>query len=146
MARPLGHAGRRVFLDSSAYLALLDRDDQHHDDAVQVLRWLAHEQTLQFTTNVILIEAHALVLSRLGIQQGQAFLRDMEKSATTMVRVRAADEVRAMQIIYQYDDKDFSMTDAISFAVMERLHITRAFTFDRHFAQYGFTALTPELP
>ena len=37
------------------------------------------------------------------------------------------------------------MTDAISFAVMERLHITRAFTFDRHFAQYGFTVLSPDL-
>jgi len=62
-----------------------------------------------------------------------------------VVRARAADEVRARHIIYQYDDKAFSMTDAISFAVMERLHITRAFTFDRHFAQYGFTVLTPDL-
>jgi predicted nucleic acid-binding protein len=125
---------------------LLDRDDQQHDEAVHILRSLAREQALQCTTNVILIEAHALVLSRLGIQQGQAFLRDMERSATTVVRVRASDEMRAREIIYQYDDKDFSMTDAISFVVMERLHITRAFTFDRHFAQYGFTILTPELP
>lgn len=145
MPRPLGHVSRRVFLDSSAYLALLDSDDQHHDEAIHVLRALARQQTLQLTTNVILIEAHALVLSRLGIQQGQAFLRDMEKSATTLVRVRAADEVRARRIIYQYDDKDFSMTDVISFAVMERLQIMWAFTFDRHFAQYGFTVLSPDL-
>ena len=46
---------------------MLDREDQHHEEAVQVLRSLARERTLQFTTNVILIEAHALVLSRLGI-------------------------------------------------------------------------------
>jgi predicted nucleic acid-binding protein len=45
-------------------------------------------------------------------------------------------------IIYQYDDKDFSLTDATSFAVMERLRVPAAFTFDRHFAQYGFTVLT----
>jgi uncharacterized protein len=145
LPRPLASASRRVFLDSSAYLALLDRDDQHHDEAIDILLSLARKRTSQFTSNVILIEAHALVLSRLGIQQGQAFLRDMEKSATTVVRVRAADEARARQIIYQYDDKDFSMADAISFAVMERLHITRAFTFDRHFAQYGFTVLTPDV-
>ena len=62
-----------------------------------------------------------------------------------MIRSRASDEERAREIIYQYDDKDFSMTDAISFAVMERLRIARAFTFDRHFAQYGFTVLTPDL-
>lgn len=43
-----------------------------------------------------------------------------------------------------YTDKDFSFADAISFVVMERLGITRAFTFDRHFEQYGFTVLTPD--
>jgi uncharacterized protein len=57
------------------------------------------------------------------------------------VRVRANDEERARQIIFQYDDKDFSFTDAISFAIMERLNLKLAFSFDRHFAQYGFTTL-----
>jgi predicted nucleic acid-binding protein len=71
------------------------------------------------------------------------FLRDMAESHTAVVRVRAADETRAQQIIFQYTDKDFSFADAISFAVMERLDIGLVFTFDQHFAQYGFTVLTP---
>ena len=50
---------------------------------------------------------------------------------------------RAREIIRQYEDKSFSLTDATSFAVMERLRISYAFTFDRNFAQYGFTILTP---
>jgi uncharacterized protein len=58
------------------------------------------------------------------------------------VWVTPADVERAKAIIYQYDDRDFSLTDATSFAVMERLRIPTAFTFDRHFAQYGFTVLT----
>ena len=41
----------------------------------------------------------------------------------------------------RYRDKDFSLCDAIAFAVMERLHAKLAFTFDRHFRQYGFDAL-----
>jgi predicted nucleic acid-binding protein len=56
--------------------------------------------------------------------------------------VTPADVRRAKAIIYQYTDKDFSLTDAISFAVMERLDIHLAFTFDRDFAQYGLTVLT----
>ena len=65
----------------------------------------------------------------------------MEASPTTLVWVTPRDVERAKAIIYQYDDKDFSLTDAASFAVMERLRIVSAFTFDRHFAQYGFTVL-----
>jgi len=51
---------------------------------------------------------------------------------------------RAKAIIYQYDDKDFALTDATSFTVMERIRVPSAFTFDRHFAQYGFTVLTAQ--
>jgi predicted nucleic acid-binding protein len=85
---------------------------------------------------------HALILSVFGRTQAAQFLKDMQESHTVMVRVRASDEARAQQILLQYDDKDFSLADAISFAVMERLDIRLAFTFDRDFAQYGFTVLT----
>jgi predicted nucleic acid-binding protein len=65
----------------------------------------------------------------------------MERSSTVIVRVRASDERHAREIIATYDDKDFSLIDALSFAVMERLGITHAFSLDRHFAQYGFILL-----
>jgi predicted nucleic acid-binding protein len=91
---------------------------------------------------LLLIESHALILSVLGRAQAAQFLKHMEESHTVVIRVRAADEARAKQILFQYTDKDFSFADATSFAVMERLDIRLAFTFDRDFAQYGFTVLT----
>lgn len=69
------------------------------------------------------------------------FLLQSARSGTTVVRVSAEDEERARAIIFQYDDKDFSLTDALSFAVMERLRIRAALSFDRNFAQYGFQLL-----
>lgn len=72
-------------------------------------------------------------------------LDEIESSNTTIIRVSARDESRARHIIHHYDDKDFSLTDATSFAVMERLRIPQAFAFDRNFTQYGLTALTPAL-
>jgi predicted nucleic acid-binding protein len=132
---------RRVFVDSSVYLALLDEDDEHHIEAIQILRQLAQARYRQYTTNVLLIESHALILSVLGRSRAARFLRDMQESNTVVIRVRAADEERAKQILFQYDDKDFSFADATSFVVMERLAIRLAFTFDRDFAQYGFTVL-----
>ncbi len=81
-------------------------------------------------------------MGRHGRDVAARVLRDIDASAgTTVVRVSARDERRAREIIERYDDKEFSLTDAISFAVMERLRIGSAFTFDRHFAQYGFAVL-----
>ena len=59
------------------------------------------------------------------------------QSTTVIVRVRAADEDRAREILQRYVDKSFSYNDAISFMVMERLGIELAFTFDSDFRQYG---------
>lgn len=136
---------RRVFVDSSAYLALRDRTDEHHAEAVAVLRLLAQARFRQFTSSAIIFEAHTLILSVLGITHGQAFLRDMEESNTAIIRVRMQDEERAKQIVARYSDKDFSLVDAASFALMERLHIPYAFTFDHHFQQYGFIHLNQEI-
>ena len=51
---------RRIFVDTSAYLALLDLDDEHHANAVSIVTQLAEHRYRHFTTNVLLIEAHAL--------------------------------------------------------------------------------------
>ncbi len=137
--RPLRE--RRVFVDSSVYLALLDTNDEHHRQATELLRQLAQERYRQWTTNVLLIESHALILSVLGRDKAAQFLKDMQESRTVVIRVRASDEERAKQILFQYDDKDFSFADATSFAVMERLALPLAFTFDRDFAQYGLMVI-----
>lgn len=141
-ALPSSLRDRRVFVDSSAYLALLDRKDEHHSQAVDIVTKLADYHYRQFTTNVLLVEAHALILSTLGRAQASQFLRDMDDSKTVVLRVRASDEVTAKLILFRYTDKDFSLADAISFVVMERMNIGHAFTFDRHFAQYGFRPIT----
>jgi predicted nucleic acid-binding protein len=133
---------RRTLVDASAFFALLDNDDANHVQALTIRERLIAEAWRLFTTSFILAETHALLLNRLSQAIATRFLQEMEHSPTTLVWVTPADVERAKAIIYQYDDKDFSLTDATSFAVMERLRIPTAFTFDRHFAQYGFRVLT----
>lgn len=65
--------------------------------------------------------------------------------SVTVVRIRSRDEERALAILEQYTDNTFSLTDAASFAVMERLHVSEAFSLDHHFAQYGWTVVPGEL-
>jgi len=57
------------------------------------------------------------------------------------VRPEPEDEARGERIVLRYRDKNFSLCDAVAFAVMERLRAETAFTFDRHFSQYGFAVV-----
>lgn len=141
VAIPSSLRERRLFVDSAAYLALLDDSDEHHANSIVILNRIAEQRLRPYTSNAVIIESHALILSALGIKAASQFLHDIAESNTVIVRVRATDEERAKQIIYQYDDKDFSFTDALSFVLMERLGIRQAFSFDRHFEQYGFLVL-----
>jgi len=139
---PVSIRTRRAFVDSSANLALLDRD-RNHQAAVSILDWLISQRYRLYTTNAMLIESHALILSVLGNRIANQFLLEVVDSSTVVVRVRAADEERARTILYRYEDKVFSYNDAISFAVMERLGIELAYTFDSDFRQYGWLVAAP---
>jgi len=129
-------------VDTSANFALIDQRDANHNTAVTIATRLASQRWRLFTTNYIVAEPHALLLARLGRDAALTFLREI---GHTTIRATVADERRAQEIIEEYTDKDFSLADAISFAVMERVHIRFSFTFDQHFAQYGLIVLTSEL-
>jgi predicted nucleic acid-binding protein len=102
------------------------------------------ERRRLFTTNVILAELHALLLTRLDRFVAARVLAELDAGrVTTIGRVSARDEQRARAIIAQYTEEDFSLTAATSFAVMERLRIVRALTLDRTFAQFGWTLIVP---
>jgi predicted nucleic acid-binding protein len=137
---------RQVLIDTSAYYAALNRRADHHARVLKIFAELGSRRLILYTTNLIVAEAHALVLKRLGRAVATDFLQQIYAGETAIVRVRSADERRAREIITIHDDKDYTLTDATSFAVMERLGISTAFTFDRHFAQYGFTVLGPDDP
>src|SRR5918996_1122927 len=139
---PLPLPVRRVLIDTSAFFALTAPRDADHHTALAIQHRLISERWRLYTTNLVVAETHALLLTRLGRAIAFSTLRSIDHSTTTIVRISNADESRARGIISQYDDKDFSLTDAASFAVMERLHIPHAFTFDRNFTQYGLTVLT----
>jgi predicted nucleic acid-binding protein len=125
---------RGVLWDSSAILALLDADDADHRGAVDVARQIASERRPSFITNYIEAEAHALLLRRLGRTVARQWLLT---SHLPVVAVIPAEEQRAKEILARHVDKDWTLCDAISFAVLDARRVPRAFTFDHHFRQYG---------
>lgn len=128
-----------VLWDTSGVVAFVRADDPHHAEAVACLRRLERNRWRLVLTNFIVSEVYALLLSRASPDVARRWLRENPMAPE---RVTEADEARARTILLTYEDKDFSYVDATSFAVMERLGIDTAFTFDTHFRQYGWKQLT----
>lgn len=132
----------RVFVDASAYVALARQNDENHRAAQAIIAALRQQRAHLYTTCFAVAEAHALLLRYLGIAPALRYLQGLDASkVTTILHADPADIEAAKALLYRYDDKDFSLADAIAFAVMARLGLKQAFTFDRHFEQYGWQVI-----
>ncbi|MBI4703946.1 MAG: type II toxin-antitoxin system VapC family toxin [Deltaproteobacteria bacterium] len=122
-------------MDTGAFYALADADDEHHDEAIAVAAQLRSRRLPAFTTAFVVAESHALLLARLGPDAARTWLARL---SVPIEPVETSDWSRATDMVRQHTDKDYTLTDALSFAVMARTGATDAFAFDRHFHQAGF--------
>jgi uncharacterized protein len=95
------------------------------------------------TTRWVLAEAaNALGGTSSLRRQVTILLNDLEQDASTVI-IKPSDELylRGLQLFSTRPDKDWSLTDCISFVVMQEHCIAEALTRDRHFEQAGFKAI-----
>lgn len=132
----------RVFVDSSAFFALINSKDSHHDEAMALMDRLARQGDELLTSNFIVAETHALLLNKVGRDIAARFLARMVSSEVRVIRVTEGDERRAREIIFRYTDQTPSFTDATSFAIVERQHLHEVATFDDDFSTFGFAVVS----
>ena len=125
----------RIFADTSAIYALLDRKDRNHGAAVALLRTMGQRREVPLLSNFVVAETYGLLQIRLGPKIARGWLFG---NLWPIERVTSEDEARARDILRRYDDRTFSYVDASSFAVMERLRLSNVLAFDAHFRQFGF--------
>ena len=129
----------RFFLDTFWVQAILNRHDTHHAPA---LLWLDRmEQAQVWTTEAVSIEI-GNALSAIARPQTVAFIASCTNSPSIhVVAVSPALFERALALYTARMDKQWGLTDCISFVVMADENLRDALTGDRHFAQAGFNAL-----
>lgn len=131
---------REVFIDAGAWIAVANQRDEFHAEAAAFYARLLREKRPLVTTNLCVAEAYAMLRRHTGYRPAIGLLEAINQtSRLTKVYADAALEAEAEKILRRYADHDFSLTDAVSFAVMEQRGIVEAFAFDRHFATAGFT-------
>lgn len=128
---------RKVFIDTSAFIALRDSKDINHQKAKSILKNIRNENTKLVTTNFILDEVYTFFCKfhSVAVEMGEYILNSPE--IIEYHRITSEDETNAWEIACKFEDKDFSFTDCTSFSICKRLKIEEIFAFDIHFRQFG---------
>ena len=133
-----------VFADTSGWGAFFVRAERFHAAAVAQVRELSQGGAQVVTTNYVLAELVALFIHPIRLAHFQQ-VRIMETIKTTpwvsVIHVDPMLDEEAWALWKRREDKNWSLVDCASFAVMQRRAITEALTTDHHFEQAGFRRL-----
>jgi len=127
----------KLFVDTGAFIALADADDENHKRAAAFYRD-ARERGVRFiTTNFVVCETLNYLRARISHPIAVLFLENLKKSGFVEIATATPSvENEAFTIFKRYADKDFSFTDCTSFSMMRSLKLKNAFAFDKHFGQF----------
>ena len=129
-----------IFVDTSALVALFLKDDDFHKKAKDFI--VGASDTFFVSSNFILDEVYTFIRARKGLSVALKFINFLGKIGDLkIVRVSIGDEQKALSFFKKLPGRGASFTDCTSFAVMKRLGVKKAFTFDRDFEKAGFQVL-----
>jgi predicted nucleic acid-binding protein len=133
---------RKVFVDTSAWLALINKSDAVHQKTRKVRDALLKDNNEFVVTNYVMVEI-ANALCRVPHKETAVKLINFIEMTENIQVVEIDKEIfkEAWRVYSTHLDKDWSLTDCTSFEVMKERRITEAFITDKHFEQAGFNIL-----
>ncbi len=129
-----------AFVDTSAFYAVLDADDDRHPAARGEWERLLERRETLHTTNYVLVETAALLQNRLGMEGLRIFTADV-LPVLTIFWVGEGVHRSAHHALLVASRRQLSLVDCASFEAMQRLGLREVFCFDPHFAEQGFSVL-----
>lgn len=130
---------RTVFVDTGYILALELANDRNHPHALRHWESAKRDLPLLLTTSYVFDEVVTFLNSRghhaKAVTVGAMLLH------SPSVRLLHVDEAlfhEGWRYFQQYQDKDYSLPDCISFVVMQQMRLSVVYAFDQHFSQAGF--------
>lgn len=134
---------RRIFVDTSAWIALVDESDQHHQRAKEYYeRQIKRAGAELITSDYVIDETLTVIRYRMGLPHARRFWESIEQAEgqniLKMIWVGQTIWQEALALLFRYDDQRFSFTDCTSFAFLSQEPVDAVFWFDRDFVVAGF--------
>ncbi len=133
-----------VFVDTSGWANVFIHSDAHHRMASTLLNGYRRERRKIFTTNYVLAELSAVLLSPFRVPNDfrDGILQEIKAAGwVTIVQVEDLLDQDSWEYLFSRRDKNYSLVDCSSFVLMEKLGLSLALTTDHHFEQAGFIRL-----
>lgn len=129
-----------LFVDTSAWVALIDVSDGCHGQASRFWRSALTEGRQFLTSDYVLDETYTLLRRRRNGLKMAVALHDLIAASEIIDEATIGAELRALgwEIFAGYEDKVLSFTDCTSFALMRERRLIEVFTFDTDFERAGF--------
>lgn len=127
----------RVFVDTSAFLALLDANERNHHEAARLWEHYIGEDVELICTNYVLVETFALVQSRLGLPVVSLFQDRVVPLLDTIWIDESLHEIGLTALLIA-NRRKLSLVDCVSFEVARKRGVDAVFAFDQHFKEQGF--------
>lgn len=133
-----------IFIDTAAFLAILNRDDQFHQPARNTWDEILSSETSLFTSNYVILETTTLLQHRFGVEAVRLFDSDI----IPVLEIAWIDKDlhrQALSALLVANRRNLSLVDCTSFEIMRQLGLEAAFTFDPHFNEQGFRVVPERL-
>jgi len=131
-----------ILIDTAAFLAVLNANDQFHPAAKQSWNEMLASDSTLISSNYIILETTALLQHRFGIEAVRLF----ETDVLPIIEIIWIEEIvhkQGISALLAANRRDLSLVDCTSFEIMRHIGLDTVFTFDPHYREQGFS-LIPE--
>ncbi len=130
----------KIFIDTSAFYALMDRSDSYHQSASKLWAHMLDKGYFLQTSNYVTVETLALLQNRLGFEAADLWSRNVLGIVETFWIDKVLHNL-AFEIWFSLGRRKLSLVDCASFIIMRHDKMEKVFGFDKHFTEHGFVVL-----
>jgi len=135
----------QIFVDTGAWIALADVNDQHHNSAKNLYVLIQKKNIKLLTTDYIFDETVTWLHYKIGHDVACDWGNKILNShMVDMIKVSDEYVYQAWKLFQKYHDQKFSFTDCISFVIMNLLEIDIVFAYDSHFSTMNFQLISED--
>jgi predicted nucleic acid-binding protein len=134
-----------IFVDTSAFLAIVNEKDNNHIAAKTFLEGIKNGKVKVkkiITSDYIIDETLTRIRYSVGHKEAVKWGKDILASRV-VEKMEVGKEIfeLAWEIFETYEDKKLSFTDCTSFALMKKRNVEKVFSFDKDFENMGFSLM-----